>query len=558
MLGILGAPHDLGRLAEISGILIRYGFGDLVQHLGLDKAAEKAGRILHRKAAAEFSHLGPPQRFRRALEEMGPTFVKLGQILSTRVDLLPPEYVTELEKLRDKVPTLPYDALVTEVEADLGFRLCDVFAAVDTTPLAAGSIAQVHRARLMSGEEVVLKIRRPGVRAVIEADLRLLMRLAELVAGEFEELRRFRPGEVVTEFAKSIRSELDLANECRNAERIANNFRDDPNIGVPAVHWQWTNEAMNVQDYISGVPGSDLAAVRAAGLNLKLLAARGADAVLQMIFQDRFFHADPHPGNVFYLPAERLVFIDFGMVGHISLTRRDELVDLLFGVVERKAEQTAGVLLKWAGAPRSENAQLVAQVDAFIDRVHGVPLKSLDLSACAMDLIAVLREHTLALPPDLTLLVKAFTSLEGMGRQLDPDFDMIAAARPFLQRLVLERYSLGKLAQGAKDGLTEGIELATTLPRDIRNLIEITQNGQLKFGIEVKQMDHFLDRLDKSITRVTIGIVIAALTMGSSIVMTASGGEPPVALSVFSMLGFFGAVVGGAWLLFSIWRGQKD
>ncbi|WP_287014305.1 AarF/UbiB family protein [Actibacterium sp.] len=555
---LLGTPHDLGRLTEISSILIRYGFGDLVRHLGLDKMVEKVGRILHWKAAAEYVHLSAPQRIRRALEDMGPTFVKLGQILSTRVDLLPPEYIRELEKLRDKVPTIPYDALVAEVEAELGFRLTDAFALIDEVPLAAGSIAQVHRARLLTGEEVVLKIRRPGVRAVIEADLRLLMRIAELAAAEVEDIRRFHPKEVVAEFSKSIHSELDLANECRNAERIANSFRDNPNIHVPRVYWEWTNEALNVQQFISGVPGSDLAAVAEAGLNMKTLAARGADAVLEMIFQDRFFHADPHPGNVFYLPGEQLVFIDFGMVGHISLSRRDELVDLLFGVVEHRAERVADILLKWANAPRAENAQLVGQVDAFVDSVHGVPLKDLNLSAVAMELIAVLREHNLTLPPDLTLLIKAFTSLEGMGRQLDPDFDMVSAAQPFLRRLILERYSPAELAQRVRQGFLDGLDLATGLPKDVKDLIGLTQQGQLKLGIEVKQMDHFLDRLDRSITRVTIGIVIAALTMGSSIVMTVSGIELPVGLSVFALLGFSGAVVGGLWLIFSIWHGRKD
>ncbi|SEQ31175.1 AarF/UbiB family protein [Thalassovita taeanensis] len=557
VLNAFGSPHDLKRLAEISATLIRYGFGDLVQRFGLENAASKAGRILRGKEAPDTAHLSPAERLRCVLEEMGPTFVKLGQILSTRIDMLPPDYIAELETLHDKVATLPYEALVAEVEADLGYRLTEVFAEIDKTPLAAGSIAQVHRARLLSGEAVVLKIRRPGVRRVIEADLRLLMHIAHFVAAEFEDAHRFRPEEIITEFAKSIRTELDLANECHNAERIANNFRDVPHIRVPRVYWDWTNEAMNVQEFVSGIAGSDLTAARAAGLDLRLIAARGAEAVLTMMLEDRFFHADPHPGNVFYLPDEQLVFIDFGMVGHLSRRRRDELVDLLSGVVQRDPEAVTEILLKWANASLTENQQLEERIEGFIERVHGVPLKSLNLSALALDLVGIMREHDLALPPDLTLLIKAFTSLEGMGRQLDPDFDMASAAEPFLHRLILQRFSPKELVRLTGKGLADGVDLMAHLPKDLKTLIHSVQQGKIKLGIEVQQMDNFLTRLDRSITRITIGIVIAALTMGSSIVMTVSGIELPVAVSVFAMMGFFGAVVGGVWLMYSIWRSGK-
>jgi ubiquinone biosynthesis protein len=548
--------RDLGRLAQLAAILIRHGLGDLIGRLGLTGAARKAGQVFNPSDAIASVDLAPPQRLRMALEEMGPTFVKLGQILSTRADLLPPAFIAELEKLRDRVPPVPFAALLEEVDAERGHPLIDDFVEIDPIPLGAGSIAQVHRARLESGDEVVLKIRRPGIRAKIEADLRLLDWLVDIAMAESAEIRRFRPDEVVAEFARSIRTELDLANECRNAERIAENFRDCVHIHVPRVRWQWTSEIMNVQDVAAGTPGTDLEAARRAGLDLRRIAARGADAMLQMMLKDRFFHADPHPGNVFYLPGDEIVFIDFGMVGHLSRRRRDELVDLLTGIVDRRPEAVTSILLDWADA--GANPGLENRIDGFIDLVHGMPLKSLDLSALVLDLVALVREHDLVLPPDLTMLIKAFTTLDGMGRELDPEFDMVAAAQPFLRRLMLERFSPVQLAHSARRHLIAGAGLMSRLPEDLRRLLTDAQQGKLSFGIEVRKLDHLMDRFDRTLTRVTLGILIAALIMGSSIVMTVVGGDLPVGLGFFAMAGFFGAVAGGLWLMWSILRGRKD
>ncbi|MFD0982067.1 ABC1 kinase family protein [Tropicimonas aquimaris] len=549
-----GSPGELRRLTEISTILLRYGFGDFLRYAGIDRVVEKAGEVLHRQDSGRMGDLPAPERMRRALEEMGPTFIKLGQILSTRVDLLAPEYIRELEKLRDHVPTLPFDELVVEVEAELGRLLKEVFERVDIVPLAAGSIAQTHRARLSSGEEVVIKIRRPGIRGVIDADLRLLTRIARFAARRFEDVARFQPEAIIREFANSIHSELDFAIEGRNAETIAKAFEDDPAISTPRVYWDWTSEMMNVQAFIDGVPGSDREAVDAGGFDKRRIARRGADAVLKMMFEDRFFHADPHPGNVFYLPGDKLIFIDFGMVGQLSRQRRDEMVDLLHGMVERRADKVTEILLAWADADERQNLALEGRIDAFIDRVHGVALERLDITALTRDLFAAMRDHNLTLPSDLTLMAKAFASLDGMGRQLDPEFDMVAVAQPFLQRQMLQRYAPDRLARKVRDGAAEGIELVTGLPRDLRKLLQMAQRGRLTLGIDVQRMEPHVDRFDRAVTRVSMAIVIAALIIGSSLVMSVSGTRLPVGLSVFAMLGFAASVVGGFWLVYSTWR----
>jgi ubiquinone biosynthesis protein len=556
LLDVLGAAQDLGRLQQIASILIRYGFGDLARRLGLGQALERTGRLLHWNEAEELARLEPPQRFRRVLEDMGPSFVKLGQILATRIDLLPPEYIDEFAKLQDRVPPIAFETLKAQLEEDLGAPLDEVFAEVDPLPQAAASIAQVHRGWLKTGEPVVLKIRRPGVRKVVEADLRLLKRLAEIAEAQIEEARRFRPTEIAAEFARSMRRELDLAAECRNAERVADSFKDDETIIVPKVYWQWTSERLNVQQYIAGIAGRDLAAIDMAALDRKALARRGASAVLKMVFEDGFFHADPHQGNVFFLPGNRIAFIDFGMVGRLSAERRDQLVDLLYGFVERKANRVVDILLGWARPDEVDEDALALGVEALIDSVHGVPLKSFDLGRLITDLVALLREHNLALPTDLTLLIKTFISLEGMGRQLDPDFDMMATTGPFLQKVVLARYTPRALARRTRQSVNEALQLINALPFDLRKLVKQAQNGNLRLRLEVRGLKEVGDRIDRGAARLTLGLVTAALILGSSILMTAAGGQLPVGLSVFAAIGFFFAVVGGMWIILSIWWGR--
>lgn len=365
----LGAARDMGRLNTILGVLIRHGFGDSVRRLGLADRLERAGHALKWNHAADLARLEPPVQVRLALEELGPTFVKLGQILAGRADLFGPDWIAEFEKLHSQVPAVPLDDLRPQLREDLGDEPEVVFARFDVEPLAAASIAQVHRAQLHDGTEVVVKIRRPGITDTIEADLRLLARLAVLAEAELPALKPYRPQQLVRELARSLRRELDLASECRSAERIATNLASLPWIVVPRVHWAHTKERVNVQDHVGGVPGNQVALLDSNGYDRNLLARRGAQAVLKMIVQDGFFHADPHPGNVFYLEGNRIAFIDFGMVGRLSQRRREELLNLLLGLVERNPQTVADVLLDWTGDEHGVNLSLLeTEIETFVDQ----------------------------------------------------------------------------------------------------------------------------------------------------------------------------------------------
>lgn len=552
----LGAARDMGRLNEIVGVLVRHGFGDTVRRLGLADRLERAGHALHWDHAADLARIQPPVQVRLAIEELGPAFVKLGQILAGRADLFGPEWIAEFEKLHSHVPAVAFDVLLPQLREDLGGEPQEVFARFDVEPLAAASIAQVHRAQLKDGTEVVVKIRRPGITEVIEADLRLLGHLAALVEAEMPALKPYRPQLLVRELAKSLRRELDLAAECRHAERIATNMAPLPHIVIPSVHWAHTGARVNVQDYVGGVPGNQLEQLTAeAGFDRTLLAQRGAHAVLKMIVQDGLFHADPHPGNVFYLSGNRIAFIDFGMVGRLSERRREELLQLLLGLVERHPQTVADVLLDWTGDDHGVNlSQLETEIEAFVDQYHGTPLAELSLGQMLSDVTAILREHRLGLPSDLALLIKAFITLEGMGRGLDPGFHMATQATPMLRQVVRESYRPKVLASRAWKTLRRTLALAEQLPHDVSRLLRNARRGRVHVGIELAHLKRVGDQIDRAANRLSMALVIAALIIGSSIVMNVKGGPTLFGLPAFGFMGFIGAVIGGLWLVRSIWR----
>lgn len=580
----LTSMRDLGRLHEIALILIRYGFGDVVRRMGLANALERAGRALRWHDAKDLAHLPPAIRVRRVLEDLGPTFVKLGQVLATRVDLFEPEWIVEFSKLLDSAPPVPYADIRQQLIEDLGAPPEEVFAAFDPEPLAAASIAQVHRARLEDGNEVVVKVCRPGIRPVVEADLRWLAKLAELAEAESAELRSFRPREVVRQLAQSLRRELDFANECRSADRIAANFAgytdqdvapsaatdgasriatgeqppEPPIIVIPRIYWQWVGERVCVQGFIDGIPGRDLAAVDKAGFDRKVLARRGAHAVLKMIVEDGFFHADPHPGNVFYLPDNRISFIDFGMMGRISEERREQLISLLLGLVRDEPTRVAEVLLDWTGDVQVDEAGLLSEIQTFVDQYHGVPLKQLHLGTMLSDLANILRQHQLTLPVDLALLVKAFISLEGMGHDLDPDFDMVGETLPMLEQALRRRYTPKAVLKRSLGAASETLTLIAGLPNDLSRLLRAARRGRLEMHIDVMHLKRVGNQLDRAANRMTVGIVVAALIIGSSIVMTVPGGPKLLGLPFFGLFGFLGALIGVGWLLISIWRNRGE
>lgn len=549
--------YDLGRLHEIASILIRHGFAELVISLGLRSVLEKAGKKLHWRYALEQSRLDLPQRIRLATEELGTTFIKLAQILGNRPDLFPPEWINEFEKLQRGVPPIPFERLREQWNKDFNSPVEAIFAEFDTDPISAASIAQVHRARLRDGTQVVVKIRRPGIRPIVEADLRLMARFIKILEFEFPELAQFQPGEMLAQFKVSIRREMNMINECRNTERMAAIFQDDPSIVIPKIYWDFASERVCVQDYIEGIPSSADASILTAGLDRRKLAKVGAAAVLRMILLEGYFHADPHKGNLLYLPDNRIGFVDFGMVGHLSEKRRYQLVDLLLAISERDADAASNVLMEWSGSSYTDLDRLVADMDNLIDRHYASKLNQINLVAMLSDLFRLMRQHSLAPPPDLGLLFRALVELDGMGRQNDPEFDIVSQTVPFLRQVLKERYSPEALARQSRRNLVQVFDFLAEMPGELRQILRAVHRGSFRVNIDLTRLDYLVWQLVRATSWLTVGLVTAALIVGSSIVMMVGGGPSLLGLPAFGLIGYLFAALSSLWLLLSIWKSTR-
>ena len=449
----ISVVRDLPRLHEIATIMIRYGWGDMVRALGIGTALERAGRILHWQTTSDIDQLEPAVRIRLAMEALGPTFVKLGQLFATRVDVFPPAWIAEFEKLQSKVPAVPFAELAPDLETALGLPATEIFLELDTEAFAAASIAQVHRAKLLDGTQVILKIRRPGIEKKIEADLRIMQHIARLGEHEIPNAHRYQPVMMLAQFRRSLRRELDLLMEAHNIERFRTNFTDDETVHIPRVYWDYTSEIMNVQEELVGIPGTRLGEARAAGLDLPVLATRGADAVLKMILVHGYFHADPHPGNVIYLPGNRVGMIDFGMVGRLTEYRRNQIVNLLDALARKDEEAMLAVLLEWTGDGEVDEARLTYDVSELVFSYDNLQLKDVKIGPLLTDITAIIRDNSLVLPADLALLFKALITLEGLGQQLDPEFHMVDHLTPFVQGVIAERYKPSALARRGRKSI---------------------------------------------------------------------------------------------------------
>jgi len=553
----ISVVRDLPRLHEIASVMIRYGWGDLVRVLGISGVLERAGRVLHWHSTSEIGQLDAPVRIRRALEELGPTFVKLGQLLATRVDMFPPHWIAEFEKLHSQVPAVPYDLLHPGLIDALKGDPAEVFAEFDPVPLAAASIAQVYRATLKDGTPVVVKMRRPGIEGVIRADLRILEHAAKLLESEMPDSRRYDPVHIVSQFRRSLNRELDLAKEARNIDQFARHFADDPLVKIPRVYWEFTNDRVNVQEEIVGKAGMSPDRLRASGLDPKLLAARGADTVLRMVLEHGYFHADPHPGNVLFLPDNRIGMIDFGMVGMLTRPRRHQIVDLLHALTRKDEQALLQVLLEWSGESVIDEDRLAYDVTELLQSYDNLQLKDVKIGALLNDITAMMRDNNLLLPADLILLFKTLITLEGLGQQLDPEFHMIDHVTPFVERIIQQRYTPRALLARGRKSVREALEVVADLPRDLQHLLRDVRRGRMKIDLDLKRLDQFGHQLDRASNRLTMGILTASLVVGSSIIMTVEGGPKLFGLPFFGLLGFLIAFFNSLWIIFSIWRSGK-
>ncbi|CAI0963037.1 Probable ubiquinone biosynthesis protein UbiB [Serratia liquefaciens] len=503
---VLVTARDRARLKEISTVLIRYGLQDVIRLLGLSNLLSGAEGSSERQDGQTL-----PQRLRTALEALGPTFVKFGQILATRSDLLDASWTDELDRLHSQASTLSWEQLAPQIRADLKGDPHSLFAEFDETPLAAASMAQIYRARLHSGEAVVIKVLRPGLAKTIQADLRLLTYLAETVEQQSPALARYRPRQMVRALATALTHELDLTHEGNNCERVAQQFAQQPNVVIPKIYWQWSSQRLLVQEFLPGIAPENPQQLAAAGLDGPLLAQRGAQAFMKMVLEHRLYHADPHPGNVMALADNRVGFIDFGMVGQLSERRRNQLLLLLQAIAERESAGIVNTLIAWSDSDPLDLLDLELAAQNFLDKQASA---TLTLGKALTDLLVMVREHQLALPPDLVLLFKALITADGVLHRLDPHFDIIATLKPMLQQVMLQRYTPEAVRRRMLALGGEALDASEELPQTLRLLMRRLKGGKISADINVKNIDQLSKALERAAITLAIAIVTAAFALG--------------------------------------------
>ena len=555
-IGGLGRTYrHLHRYSEILGVGIKFGFGDLVNSLRVEQYVDLGRKVIFRGRKEKIESLTRAVRLRMVLEELGPTFIKLGQALSTRPDVMPADFVAELSKLQDEVPPFPSEQAREILEKELEAPVWEVFSSIDPKPMAAASIGQVHRARLKTGEDVVVKVQRPGIRKTIEVDLEILMHLAILMERHLEGWALHRPTSVVEEFGRTLEAELDYGSEAGNMERLAAMYADDPRVYVPTVYRKTTTAQVLTMEFVMGIKADNIKELEAAGYDLTQIASLGAELVIDQTMKRGFFHADPHPGNLLILPDHVICFLDLGMMGHLSRRSRENIADLALGVVRRDPAAMVGALLRlteWDEEPDTQ--ALERDVIGVVDRHFNRPLKELSLSDLLQQTFNLAFKYQMRVPPDLLLLIKALSTIEGVASRLDPNFDLIEKAAPFVRQVQMEKYNPHRLAEDFLDYALEIKDILRYMPGEVRQLLRIARKGKLRIELEHEGLEELRLTQNRTNNRLSFAIVLAALIISSSVIVHA--GIPPTwhDIPLIGLAGYLVAGVMGFWLLISIIR----
>lgn len=553
MTSIVRKFQNLIRLRQIFQVLAKYGFGYLTGRLNRNVPRFFRPRF---RGVSEISGVPPQARVRRALEELGPTFVKLGQMLSTRPDLIPIDYCRELEKLQDRVPPCKFEDIELQLRREFDKAPSQLFKEFSEEPVAGASLSQVHNAVLKTGEDVVVKVQRPGIERVMRADLELLHFIARMAEKYIEESRYYNPVGVIDEFRRVVYREMDFSVEASNIERFRKNFEDDDDVRIPVVFREFTCRRVITMERILGIKVSDIKAIEEAGLDRKRLAISGARVVLRQIFDHGFFHADPHPGNIFILSDGKIAFLDFGQVGRLHRTNRERVANMLLGVIDRDPEEVAETFTE-IGMPPENTMEFELDVEDMLSRYYGVPLGELRIGEFLADLMSVVTANRIKVPPDLFVLTKAIITIESIGRDLDPEFDMAVEMKPFVEKLLRSRYDPRAAAKDARKFASSGMKLAKSLPGDISEIITKLKSGTTRIEFEHQGLENFILHMDKVSNRISFSLIIAALIIGSALIMMTDKGPVLFEFSMFGIVGFMAAGVMGLWLVVAILRSGK-
>ncbi|MCK5802350.1 MAG: AarF/ABC1/UbiB kinase family protein [Lentisphaeria bacterium] len=556
-LAVIGRTYrHLARYQQIVRVLFKYGFGDLVDTLHVRRYLDAVLNLVStKKDSEEVERLTRPERLRLVLQELGPTFIKLGQILSTRPDLLPYPYLEELGKLQTDVPSFPFAQVRTILREELGGEPDEVFRTFDEVPVGSASMAQGHRATLQDGGEVFVKVQRPGIRELIKVDLEILHHLASVLEGQSEEARVLKPTRIVDEFARSFEREMDFTAEASNIRRFARQFQGRAGIHAPRVHGELSTSRVITMEFVSGLRANDLEGLRASGCDLPKLAKLGAELVLEQVFTHGFFHADPHPGNLYVLDGPIICYLDFGMMGRITRGERQDLAELLWAISTQREHRAAMLVLKLTNYDiEPEHAALERDVAQFIDQFFYLSLGEVDFSRAIAQIYAICRRHGLSPKPQIYMLGKALATMEEFGRRLDPAYNLSAHVRPFVRKLYIGRLNPLRILRTLGENSTDFLRFAVDFPEQLRAIMELVRKGGLKLELEHRGLESMIHSHERLGNRIASAIVLAAMIVGSSL-MTLSNVPPKWnGIPVLGLGGFLLAGILGLRLLWDIHR----
>jgi ubiquinone biosynthesis protein len=549
--------RHIGRYGEIVSALVKYGFGDLLSRLNIERYLSAGKRILRGKKSLHVQVYSKWDRIRMVIEELGPTFIKLGQFASNRPDILPAELIKALEKLQDSVSSFPEQDAVKTIELELGRPIGELFKEFVHKPFASASMAQVHRAVLHDGSEVAVKIQRPRLTECVTVDLEIMYHLASLIEKHYPYLDAFDPMQLVNEFANAITKELDFSIEASHIDRFAHNFRDDETILIPRVYHELTSRKVITTQFIHGIKITHINKLVENGLDPKDIAARGAAIVLKQIFQHGFFHADPHAGNILVTKGNRICFLDLGMTGILTPSSRERLSSIIIGVASREPHRIVKTLLEMADHQMARKDELEYKIAELVEEYASKALGKINIGEVLNTLSQLLAEHRLKVVPGFYLLIKAVVTMEGIGYRLDPSFNMMHHIEPFAARLVKDQYKISHLSKEGLETAQELFFLIRDFPGEIRELMQLVKMGKLKIGFEHKGLDPMLRKSDQIINRLVFGLVLAALLIGSSIVVLSKVPPAFYGIPVIGIIGFTASLIMAFWLLLTILKHER-
>jgi ubiquinone biosynthesis protein len=556
---ILRAPSQIlshrRRYGEIIRVLSHHGVGSILEQLGVSSLIPVKRGVFKRSPNGVAVSLA--EHLRIALEDLGTTFIKLGQILSTREDLLPPAYIAELSKLRDQVPPVPTAAIRRVIEESFEKKVDELFASFDDEPLAAASSGQVHAARLHSGQHVVVKVQKPGIAAQVEEDLAILQQIARFAQNHAPLADAYDLVALIDEFGWTLRSELDYLREGRNADQFRTNFARSRDVVVPKIYWELTTSTVITEERIDGIKIDDVDAIDAAAIDRKQLARRSSRLIFRQVFDHRFYHADPHPGNYVVLPNGRIAMFDFGMVGRVDKVTHDALLSLAAGVVRENAADVVDSLAMLNvvkhGADRDG---LRRDVQHLLDRYLGMTLEEYRFDVVINDVMAVVRRRQLQMPAEMSLLLKTLAMEEGVGRHIDPDLKPVEIAAPYIRRAILDQWLPSTWIPELIASGDDLRRLLKYLPKRTERLLTRAEQGDIEIGIRVVHVEEILGTLHQLINRLIMAILLGASLVSLGLLLTLY--HPSWLLTWLGPLFGIGVVVSILVALFLGWRMFRD